>query len=231
MHKFIVPSLFLILIGVIIFLFNLLKIGCGYNLASIAVIISVISAIFAYLSFHFQYIRKAHDVKAIILNFRVGNSPKSQFIPEIIFINNGNQPCAIVRVSAFFCNIDTNGQHKGTTDINCINQTPFTIKPNEVIGKQYLFGPGEPKDDNYTEHGNPKERLNFGLVFSVIDSLGKYHEIETLICYLKIGEEGKTHIDSSPRDVALLPSEYKENYRASFPLRNSQNEKDNFLGK
>lgn len=230
--KLIVPLLLLILIGIIVFLFQYSKGEWSDKLAIIAIIISVFSAIVAYLPFHYQYIRKTHDVKATILNFLVGNSPESQFISEITFINNGNQPCAIVKVSAFFRNIDTVKQlFQGTSDINCINQIPFTIKPDEVIIKQYLFGQGEPKDCNYTEYAKTNEQINFGIVFSVIDSLGKYHEIEMPICYLTIGEGGKKYLDNFPKTVILLPSDCKENYRASFPLRHSQNKNDNFLGK
>lgn len=192
---------------------------CKYG-PGVAIIISIISVFLAWLPFYYQYIRRHNDLKATIVSFAMDHPEEISYISDVVFINNGNRPCAIIGVETQMQNVNaTEPPYTGILSTPCSNHASFTIKPNEVITKQLWMGKGRIEDTKFSSYGKEKERLKFSIAFEIIDSLGNYHKVETPICSKIIGEESITFPDRIPKTAILLPSEIKKDFVAIWPRR------------
>ena len=186
----------------------------------IAVIISIISVFLAWLPFYYQYIRIHNDLKATIISFAMDYPEEIPYISDVVFINNGNRPCAVTGVETQMQNVNaTKPPYTGILITPCSNHASFTIEPNEVVAKQFWMGKGRIEDIKFSSYGKEKEHLKFSLAFEIIDSLGNYHKVGIPICSKIIGEESITFTDRIPKTVILLPSEIEKNFVTIWPRR------------
>lgn len=176
----------------------------------IAIVISIVSVIFTALSFYFQHIREKYDVKATILSAYPGGSTECLCTVDIIFINNGNQQCsmATVNLEEVIANAK-DAAMKGKIGYPFGNQLPFTLKPGDVISKQFIVaGKGKLTDFGFVniEKGFIRE---WSVVFCIVDSRGKYHKIREPLFRNTVGEDNYS-ISKFPLVVNLLPSPNEE---------------------
>ena len=182
--------------------------------------LGIIAIFIAWLPFYYQYIRKDNNVKATILSFAMDHPDGINYVSDVVFVNNGNQPCSITNVEVQFQNTDTNDPIRcGLLSSPCINQSPFTIKPNEVITKQFWIGKGGIEDIQFNAYGKKDERINFSLAFEIIDSSGNYHKVSTPICFKKVGEESVKFPERIPKIVTLLPSKLYKKIVSTWPRK------------
>lgn len=188
--------------------------------SGIAIIISLISLFLAWLPFYYQYIRKHDDLKAVILSFAINHPEGIGYVSDVVFVNNGNQPCSIANIEIQMQNIDTKDPiRSGLLSSPTINQYSFTIKPNEVITKQFWAVKGGIKDNQFNSYGNKDERLNFSLVFEIIDSLGNYHRVLEPVCLKKIGDDSIRYPERLPKSITLLPSKRYTGFVTTLPRK------------
>ncbi len=193
----------------------------GARISTIVSIVSLFVAIvFAWLPFYYQYMRKHNDLKVTILSFAINHPEGIGYVSDLVFTNNGNQPCSIANVDIQLQNIDTKDSiHSGLVSSPSINQSPFTIGPKDVVTKQFWMDKGGIGDIQFNSYGEKGERLNFSLVFEIIDSLGNYHKVLVPVCLKKIGEDSTTYLKRLPKSVILLPSKIYTDFVPTWPRK------------
>lgn len=175
----------------------------GLWFSIIAIIISLGALIFSGLSFYYQNIRHINNVKATILKLNPDNSPKSEFLSSIVFINNGNKPASIYEI---FVTIKFPNLKGSQILVPWIEEVPFTINPSEVVTRQILFGNNVSKNYldylRYPQTLDMEKSIEIGLLFKLIDSSGRHYEIDTLMIILnKFDENGKPTSWSYPLGI------------------------------
>jgi len=186
------------------------------TISIIAIVVAGLSAMIAYLPFHFQYMRKVNDLKVTILN-AVPNFNNFKCVANLIFINNGNQECSIAFIKFEEQNISRyKVPFSGILSSKSVNPPPFTIKPNEVITKQFRAMPGNIKPGS---HGGAREgdTIEYRLAFGIVDSKGYYHKVNASVFIGIVG--GGMQVDDIKADfefnklpisIKLLPSDIEE---------------------
>lgn len=104
-------------------------------------------------------------------------------------------------------------KYQGVVFVPCHNNQPFTIEPGKVRTCKISFGSGKYKGETSFPNSEGEE-VNLSLQFKLIDSLGKYHEIDVPVARVTIPntppEISLKYASTFPNDVVLLPSEAKD---------------------
>lgn len=185
--------------------------------AIVALIFSAVSLIISAATFYFQHLRKYDNLKATIVSLAPNYPLGVKFTADIVFTNNGNRKCSVTSVDLEQENLDAKEEFlRGKLTTPCLTQPAFTLNDSDAVTKQFQIGSGKILIRNaYAKKG---ERIEWRLVFGVVDSDGKYHQIRLPVLYKTIGESkaDEFKIPSLPTTVQLLPSATKEHH-ISFP--------------
>jgi hypothetical protein len=179
--------------------------------AIVALVISALALLISFASFYYQNIRKCEDVKATIAR---AMPTELLFTADVVFTNNGNQQCSIISVDLERENLD--GERFPLKIVPCSNCEAFTIKENDVITRQFEFA------DNYRIISNSEakqgNRFAWRLVYSVVDSEGKYHRVKITVMSKRFGynQISDVQLSSFPRTIQILPSDILKQV-LSFP--------------
>ena len=195
------------------------------KLSIIAICVAVLSAMIAYLPFHYQYVRKVNDLKVTILNI-VPNYKDLMCVADLIFTNNGNQECSITSVILEGENISYDIiSPKSVSGSSSVNPIPFTIKPNEVITKQFQNIPGHLKP-GLSLFARMGDTIEYRLAFGIVDSKGYYHKVNAPIFIGIIGggmsignKKADFELNKLPISIQLLPSDIEESSMGTWPSR------------
>jgi len=184
-----------------------------YLLAAAVIVALAPFAWSVYLKYH-QY----DDLKATILG--ASPIPGTLCTADIVFTNNGNRQCSIAAVNlieSYTVKTDANDSHTAESIIPFSNQRSFTIKPNDVISKQFIIsGKGNIRECGFTGLKEGEER-EWRLGFCVVDSNGKYHIIKVPVFWITVGEKDMRVI-KYPLVVKLLPSPSAKDTSLALPL-------------
>jgi hypothetical protein len=176
-------------------------------LSVISLIISIIALGISGGNFYFQYFYRYDDLKATILSISP-DIPGAACTVDIVFTNNGNRECSVVSVDLEETG-DTLGE--GYFWIPCLNQSPFSIKPNEVISKQFQMGGGDLKKSGLTNLDKGMER-EWRLAFGVVDSNGNYYKIKLPVFTNTVGDNFIFNLKVYPLILKLLPSPVEKHF-------------------
>lgn len=171
-----------------------------------AILISVFSLLFSGATFYVQDIRKNSNVKASVISIWPYSGEGTHCVADIVFVNNGNRACSIIDVKFQWCNKAEISKFKGLWVAEFSDQSPFTIKPNEVFSKRFNMSTKGQLDSD--RRANVGDRMEYALCFELVDSDGKLHRVIEPFFFRNAGEKEDAFngIGLLPRTVILLPS-------------------------
>lgn len=204
------------------------KFGFNNAISTFSLLISIGALTITLTTFYYQFWRVNYDLKATIISICT-DYKGSMCVTDVIFTNAGNKQCAVAKITLRGSNVYMDSRYNDWSDIDCYNQTPFTVSANNVVTKRFLFG-DRPFNFQYKDSKcskdpncmNPDE-IVYSLSIVVVDSEGKCHEVLTPIIQTFKKSPNEYNSSRLPVITKLMPSPAKvELFTLGWPQRLSE---------
>lgn len=171
-----------------------------------ALIVAIGSFLISGLTLYFQYFHKSTNLKASVQKIWLNIPNGFPVTVEVLFSNMGNTECMVNELQFQTKYYSSDGGYFVGTFPNADTQLPFSVKPNELTYRKFVFS----DDKKDIGRGAPPEtKIECKISFTVADKDGRPHIVETpsFLASRSSNNAGIEMEGQFPIIITLLPSD------------------------